>query len=64
MPLNNTMGENRKSSVFLMVLSGIITLLALSVFGAISPNVTAVAAIAGFAILLVRFIWLVWRELE
>jgi hypothetical protein len=63
-PLGQTVRENRKASVGTMVLSALLTLVTLSVLAAFSPKAMLAVAGIGFAFLLVRFLWLVWRELK
>jgi hypothetical protein len=47
-----------------MILSACLTLVALAVIAAFNPQVMLIAAGTAFVLLLVRFAWLVWRELE
>jgi hypothetical protein len=64
MPFNSIMRENQKSSLLTMVVAAVVTLIGLSVLGAFNPRAMFFVAGGGFVFLLIRFVWLVWRELK
>jgi hypothetical protein len=47
-----------------MVVAAVVTLIGLSVLGAFNPRAMFFVAGGGFVFLLIRFVWLVWRELK
>ena len=64
-PLRHAVHENRKRDLGIMALAALLTLFVLSILAAISPKVMLVAASCTFAVLFVRFVWLVsanWSE--
>lgn len=48
----------------MVIATAVVTLIALSITAAISPKLMAIGAALLFAFLLVRFVWLVGRELH
>lgn len=64
MPLNRSVGENRKSALILMAFSAVLTLFALVLLGAFNPKAMLIVGGVAFVALAVRFVWLVWRELH
>lgn len=63
-PLHGRVRPTRNRSVGMLLIAAAATLLGLSLLAAISPKLMLIAAGATFAILLVRFVWLVGRELQ
>ncbi|MBL8648864.1 MAG: hypothetical protein JNL35_00475 [Sphingopyxis sp.] len=63
-PPDRVVPENRKTSFGIMAASAVLTVTALAVLAAYDAKVMAVSAGIGFAALLTRFVWLVWRELD
>ena len=64
MPLGEVVPENQKSTIGVMAASAVLTLVVLSVLAFIEPSAMIVVGGVGFLLLALRFIWLVWRELE
>ena len=58
------MPENQKSTIGVMATSAVLTLIVLSILAIIEPSAPVLIGGIGFLLLALRFIWLVWRELE